>query len=181
MPLPTQLLFTFASGLLVALVARAELRGGARAIVRSQPFASYLLYLGLVIVPVSLYFTLFHGDWYLLYLTPMATLSSALVLLGALLEIALGAGGFLLGALLVRHRREPLLGALVGVVTSLAVAAVPWWSGRLAVVGTFAQFHGDYGLTPLGGALLHGIVWMTLWTVLGLCLVAYQLAGRTPK
>lgn len=163
--------------MLVALIGRAELRGSPLGALRSQPFLSFVLYLGLVIVPVSLYFTIFHGDWYLLYLTDASAWLGVLSLLGVLSELSIGVLGFLLGATFVRSRREPWAGALVGIVTSLAVAAVPLSARRLSVIGTYAQFHGDFGLAPIGGALLQSIVWMSLWTLLGLCLVAYHLVG----
>lgn len=175
MPIPTQLFFTFASGVLVALAARADLRGSPQATVLSQAFAAYLLYAGLVVVPASLYFYIFHGDWYLLYLVDSQRVPSALVLLACGLEVALGAGGFVLGAAFVRNQREPWAGAVVGVSASLGAAAIPLARQRLAVVGTYAQFHGDFGLAPFGGVLLQGVICMSLWCLTGLALIAYRL------
>jgi len=181
LPIPTQLLFTFASGVLVALAARADLRGSPKATVLSHAFAAYLLYAGLVVVPASLYFYIFHGDWYLLYLVDSQRVPSALVLLACLLEVGLGAGGFLLGAAFVRNQREPWAGAVVGVTASLGAAAIPLAHQRLSVVGTYAQFHGDFGLSPFGGVLLQGVVCMTLWSLAGLSLIAYRISTGAPR
>jgi len=175
LPIPTQLLFTFASGVLVALAARAGLRGSPKPTALSHAFHAYLLYAGLVVVPASLYLYIFHGDWYLLYLVDSQRVPSALVLLGCLVEVGLGAAGFFLGATFVRNQREPWAGAVVGITASLGVAAIPIVQSRLSVVGSYAQFHGDFGLAPFGGALLHGVVWMTLWCMLGLALLAYRV------
>jgi hypothetical protein len=174
-PIPTQLLFTFASGVLVALSARADLRGSPRAVLLSHAFAAYLLYASLVVVPASLYFYLFHGDWYLLYLIDSQRVPSALVMLACALEVGLGIGGFVLGAAFVRNQREPWAGAVVGVTASLGAAVIPLARQRLQVVGSYAQFHGDFGLRPFGGSLQQGVVCMTLWTLLGLVLIAYRL------
>lgn len=175
MPIQTQLLFTFASGVLVALAARADLRGSPRAVLLSHAFVAYLIYASLVVVPASLYFYLFHGDWYLLYLVDSQRVPSALVLLACTLEVGLGVGGFVLGAAFVRNQREPWAGAVIGVTASLGAAVIPLARQRLAVVGSYAQFHGDFGLSPFGGALQQGVVCMTLWTFLGLMLIAYRL------
>jgi hypothetical protein len=175
LPIPTQLLFTFASGVLIALSARADLRGSPKASTLTHAFAAYLVYAALVLVPASLYFYLFHGDWYLLYLVDSERVPSALVLVACALQVALGASGFLLGAAFVRNQREPWAGALVGILASLGAAAIPIAKRRLSVVGSYAQFHGDYGLAPFGGALLQGALCMSAWMFVGLALLAYRI------
>jgi len=52
---------------------------------------------------------------------------------------------------------------------------VPLAYRRLSVVGSFAQYHGDFGLTPYGGSLLQGTLWMTLWSVVSLGFLVYRL------
>lgn len=141
----------------------------------SRAFAAYLLYAGLVLVPVSVYFFLFHGDWYLLYLTDTQRVPSALVLIGGVLELALGGAGFLIGASLVRTQRDQWAGAVIGATLSLAAGMLPLVQDRLAVVGSYAQFHGDFGLGPYGGALLQGTVVMAFWMLLGLAYLVYRL------
>jgi hypothetical protein len=175
LPIPTQLLFTFASGVLVALSARADLRGSPRTVLLSHAFAAYLLYASLVVVPASLYFYLFHGDWYLMYLVDSQRVPSALVLLACGLEVGLGVGGFIMGAAFARNQREPWAGAVIGVTASLGAAVIPLARQRLSVVGSYAQYHGDFGLAPFGGTLQQGVVCMTLWTLVGLLLIAYRL------
>jgi hypothetical protein len=175
LPLPTQLLLTFASGVLAALAARSDLRGSPKPAFVSRAFYAYLLYVGLVMVPVSLYFYIFHGDWFLLYLADTARVPSALALVGVLLEAALGAVGFLLGASLVRTQRDQWAGAAIGATLSLALGMLPVVRGRLLVVGSYRQFHGDFGLDPYGGALLQGTLVMSLWMVLGLAFLVFRL------
>jgi hypothetical protein len=175
LPLFTQLLLTIATGLAAALAARSDLRVSPKPAAFSRAFLAYLLFAGLVLVPYSVYFYLFHGDWYLLYLVDTGRVPSAVVLVGCLLEIALGAGGFLLGASLIRTQRDPWLGASIGATVALGLAVIPVARPRLSVVGSYAQYQGDFGLAAYGGALLQGTLWMSLWLVLGLGYLLYRL------
>ncbi len=175
MPLPTQLFLTFASGVLAALAARADVRVSPKPAFGSRAFLAYLLYAAFVLVPVSVYFYVFHGDWYLLYAVDTARVPSALVLLGCLLEIGVGAAGFLFGASLVRSQRDQWAGAVVGVTFTMAIGVLPLARHRLAVVGTYAQFHGDFGTSSYGGPLFQGTLGMSLWMLLGLAFLVYRL------
>lgn len=166
---------TFASGVLSALAARADLRVSPKPAVGSRAFAAYLLYAAFVLVPVSVYFYVFHGDWYLLYAVDTARVPSALVLLGAVLEVLIGACGFLFGAGLIRSQRDQWAGAAVGVTLSIALGVLPLARQRLAVVGSYAQFHGDFGLAKYGGPLFHGTLAMSLWMLFGLAFLVYRL------
>lgn len=126
-------------------------------------------------VPVSAYFYMFHGDWFLLYLADTERVPSALALLGGVVEIALGAVGFLLGASLVRTQREQWAGAAIGAALSLALGMLPVVRQRLMVVGSYRQFHGDFGHGTYGGALFQGTLVMSLWMVVGLAFLVYRL------
>lgn len=175
MPLPTQVFLTFASGVLAALAARADLRVSPKPAFSSRAFVAYLMYASLVLVPVSVYFYVFHGDWYLLYTVDTQRVPSALVMLGALAEIVVGAFGFLFGASLVRSQRDQWAGAAVGVSVSMALGVLPLARQRLSVVGSYAQFHGDFGLVKYGGPLFQGTLSMSLWAAVGLTFLVYRL------
>ena len=161
--------------MLIALVARVELRGSPNRVIAMPAFHAYLTYVALVLLPGSLYLYLFHGDWYLLYLLDTARIPSALVVLGVLAHAGIGALGFLLAAACIRRQREPWAGAAAGIAVSVAVAALSFTHERLAVVGTYVQFRGDFGLRPFGGELLQGVVCITFCALLGLGVTAYQL------
>jgi len=169
LPLPTLLFLAFASGLAAALGARAELRVSPRPAMLTKSFGSYMLFAGLVLVPVSAYFYVFHGDWFLLYLVDVRRVPSALALLGFLLEAGVGAAGFSAGAVLVRSQRETIGGALTGLAVLGALAVVVVARERLRVVGSYAQFEGGFGLDPYGsGALWQGTAVMTALLLVGL-------------
>ena len=129
----------------------------------------------LVLVPVSVYFYAFHGDWFLLYAIDVKRIPSALAMVGFALEVGLGAVGFGLGSVLVRAQRETLAAGLTALLVLLAGAVVPAAGDRLRVVGTYAQFRGGFGLVPfLEGPLFTGALAMGGFFALG----ALVLLGR---
>lgn len=176
MPLPTLLFVAIASGLAAALAAKAELRVSPRPAVLTRSFAAYMLFVMFVLIPASLYFYVFHGDWFLLYLMDVRRVPSALALVGFVGEAALGAGSFAVGAALVRAQREGMGKALLFLALVGAVAVVVVARDRLAVVGTYAQYRGGFGLAHYGaGALLQGTVAMGLIMALGVTYLLVRL------
>lgn len=175
MPLPTLLLLTLATSTAAALAARAELRVSPRPAHLSRGFLSYNLYACLVLVPIGLYFYVFHGDWFLLYTMDVSDVPSAVALMVCGFQVGLGAFGYLLGASLVRAQREQFAGTAIGACVAMVGALLVLARARLSVVGSYAQFRGDFGLMPYGGALLQGSLWMILWMLLGLGYLLYRL------
>lgn len=156
MPFPTLVFIILAVGVAAAQLGGAELRLSPRPAMLTSCFKAYALFVALVAVPVSIYFYVFHGDWFLLYTLDVQRIPSAIALLGFLLQAGLGAVAFVAGALLSRAQRTSAGYALVGAFALAALLVVPLFHGRLSVVGTFAQYRGDFGLRPYGGALLQG-------------------------
>ncbi len=176
MPLPPLLAFALLTGLLASLAGRQELRMSPRPIVLTRGFASYVSYACLVVVPISVYFYVFHGDWFLLYVFDVDRIPSAIALIGFVLEAGLGALAFLLGAALVRNQREVVVAVLAGVVAILGAVAVLLYTDRLGQVGTHAQFHGQFGLTGYSdGPLLTGALAMGGVSVIGLAFLLGRL------
>jgi hypothetical protein len=130
----------------------------------------------LVLVPISVYFYAFHGDWFLLYLIDMRRIPSALAMIGFAGLVLIGTGGFALGSVLVRGQRDSLAGALVALFVLLSVAIVPAAGDRLSAVGTYTQYNGGFGLTPYGsGALMTGTLAMGAILTLGLAVLIGRL------
>ncbi|MBX3268875.1 MAG: hypothetical protein KF729_01355 [Sandaracinaceae bacterium] len=181
MPLPPLLAFAVLTGLLASLAARHELRMSPRPIVLTRGFVSYVSYACLVVVPISVYFYVFHGDWFLLYTIDVSRIPSAVALVGFVVEAALGALGFLAGALLVRNQREVVTGGLAGAVLVAGGLAVLPFADRLGRVGTHAQFHGQFGVVGYtDGALLTGALAMggVALVGLGVLLARLWVTGR---
>ncbi len=182
MPLPTLVFFALASGVAAALAGRVELRLSPRAPLLSRSFGAYAIFAGLVLVPVSVYFYVFHGDWFLLYFLDVRKVPSAVAMVGFLLQLGLGAAGFAFGASQVRAQRDGA--AFGGFLALLALAvAVPFAARtRLALVGSYAQFQGHFGLEPYGrGPLMQGAILMGAFLVggLGALLLRLHLGGRS--
>ncbi|MCA9604891.1 MAG: hypothetical protein KC619_04830 [Myxococcales bacterium] len=176
MPLPPLLAFTLLTGFLTSLAGRQELRMSPRPIVLTRGFASYVSYACLVVVPISVYFYVFHGDWFLLYTIDVNRIPSAVALVGFVVEAGLGSLAFLLGAALVRNQREVIVGVLAGLTAVLGTGAVLAYAERLGQVGTHAQFHGQFGLTGYAdGPLLTGGLAMGGIAAAGLAFVLARL------
>lgn len=180
MPLPTLVFIAFGVGVAAALFGAAELRFSPRRALLTSTFKAYVLFLLLVLVPVSVYFYVFHGDWFLLYAVDVRRIPSAIALVGFVLEAWIGVLGFSLGAGLARAQRT---GIGLGVVAAAALAAgsvVVLWPERLSVVGTFAQYRGDFGLRSYGGGLMQAGLAMGGLMAYGAAylLVRIRVAGR---
>jgi hypothetical protein len=148
--------FVFGVGVATALAAGTELRLSPRHAMLTHSFKTYALFVVLLVLPTAAYFYVFHGDWFLLYVLDAGRIPSAVALLAFLALCAIAVAGFSLGAALARNQRTNAGHALVGVSFALALAVVLVWHKRLSLVGTFAQYRGDFGLQSYGGALLHG-------------------------
>jgi hypothetical protein len=175
LPLPTLLLFAFATGVAAAVAAKAELRVNPRTALLTRGFAAYAVFVTFCLIPISIYFYVFHGDWFLLYLVDVRRVPSAVALIGFVLEGGMGAVGFAVGAALVRAQREAVAGtvAALSFVASGGVAFA--LKDRLALVGTYAQHEGGFGQIEYGaGPLLYGTMVMGALLLLG----AGLLLGR---
>lgn len=165
MPLPFLLFLGLAIGISAATAGQVELRLSPRPPLLTASFSAFLAFVVFVLLPVSVYFYVFHGDWFLLYAVDTGDVPSAIALVGFALQAGFGTLGFLLGSALVRAQHT--IAAYVSIAASILLAAcvVPLMLERLRVVGTFAQFHGSFGLldymeTPLarGGVVMGGFL-----------------------
>jgi hypothetical protein len=172
-PVPFAHLFGLALGAALAWIAAPELGSGDTPIVASRPFAIVLAFAAFVWLPVVGYFVAFHGDWAYVYLVPWRRVPSAIDLGLVLLAGAAVVGGFCAAVGPVRKRRFTPVVLLTAVPGALAVAGLVLAARRLAVSGTYAQFHGDFGTEPIGASLLgRGVLLMggilavgVAWTV----------------
>jgi hypothetical protein len=160
LPFTTLLFLAIGMGAATALAAVHELRLSPRPIVLADSGAAFAAFLLLLLLPVSVYFYVFHGDWFLLYLVDVHRVPSALALLGFFAQIVLGLLSFTLSAVCVRNQHNAwVIGVVVGcVLGGLGVVAV--CPNRLKVLGTFREYQGGFGLLPYGGALLQGALAM---------------------
>jgi hypothetical protein len=174
MPIPLAPLVGLALGAALAWVAGPELARddgsvvlvrplppGLQPIALSRPFIVVAAFALLVWLPAVGYFLAWHGDWSYLYLVPSRRVPAAVDVALALLAAVAVAGGFWLAAPAVRRRRPGPVVALVVVPAALSVATGLLAASRLAVSGTFAQFHGDFGTEPIVASTLgKGILFM---------------------
>ena len=172
MPFPTLMMLAFGIGVAAALSAAERLRFSPRPVLLTASFAVFVMFLGLLYIPVSAYFYLFHGDWFLLYLVDVQKIPSALALLFFALEACLGVLGYLLGATLARSQNVASGTAIAAGCLVASVGVLFAFPDRLSMVGSFAQYHGDFGLVgyrsstvlqgavPMGALLLAGTAFL---------------------
>lgn len=169
MPLPTALLLTFATGLLSALAGRAEIKLSPKHALLTKTFGAFMLFVCCVLVPVTVYFYVFHGDWFLLYLVDSSLIPSAIALLGFIAQALIGVAGFSVGASFLRTQRETTT-AIVAVIAIVLAAVIPGaLHERLSVVGSYAQFDRSFGLTDFSQSpLFFGVLTMNAIALIGL-------------
>ena len=146
LPLVFLLFIAIATGALSAHAGRDEVRHSAEPLWRMESFLAYALFVGLVLLPTSLYFYVFYGDWFLFYSVDTSRAPWVWGLLATLLILGSASLGFRLGTALCRASRDlsarrVFLGA---VLVALSVWPLAW--SRLSVVGSYRQFTRDYGL-----------------------------------
>jgi hypothetical protein len=169
MPVPFAYVLGLALGAALAWVASPDLGSGDATIVASRPFSVVLAFATLVWMPAVGYFVAFHGDWAYLYVVPWRRVPSAIDLVLVLLAGAAVVGGFWLAVRPVRKRRFAPVVALMAIPGALAVAGLPLAAHRLAVSGTYAQFHGDFGTEPISASLLgRGVLVMGILLAVGI-------------
>jgi hypothetical protein len=175
-------LLGLALGAALAWVAAPELVRIDGPVIACRPFAVVAAFAGLVWLPIVGYFVAFHGDWSYLYIVSWQRVPSAVDLGLVLLAGAAVVGGFWLAVRPVRTRRLGPLVALVIAPGSIAAIGLVLAAHRLAVSGTFAQYHGDFGTEPIGSSALgKGVLLMVVvlslgvvWTVRALLRIAAE-------
>jgi hypothetical protein len=176
MPVPLAPFVGLALGAILAWIAAPELSRYDGPIVASRPFGVVVAFASLLWVPVVGYFVAFHGDWAYLYVVPWQRVPSAIDLGLVLLAGAAVVGGFCLAVPGVRKRRLSPVVAMVVAPGVLSAVTLTLAARRLAVSGTYAQFHGDFGTEPIAASTLgKGVLFMGVVLTLGLAWTAYSL------
>ncbi len=147
MPLLFLLFIAFATGAFAAYSGREEVRLSADPVWRMESFLGYALFVAFVLLPATILFYAFHGDWFLFYFVDT---SRAPWLIGLLVALAVAGAawfGFQLGGAFCRASRDTAARRLAAgaLISALAIWPLAW--SRLSVVGTYRQYTRDYGLT----------------------------------
>jgi hypothetical protein len=182
MPIPLAPLVGLALGAALAWVAGPELARDDGPVIASRPFAVVAAFALLVWLPAVGYFLACHADWSYLYVVPSRRVPAAVDMALALLAAGAVVAGFRLAAPAVRRRRPGPAVALVVVPGALAAVACVVAGHRLAVSGTFAQFHGDFGTEPIVASTLgKGVLFMGAVVAVGVAWVVRALLRMTAE
>ena len=165
MPLVFAPFVTAALGVLFAAFAKDELSRRERPAYFSHAFRIVVLHSAFVLLPVIGYFVTFHGDWGYLYLVASRHVPSALDLVFTLASAFAPCATFLSFARAsAQDRTNVLFRALVVCILPL-LGLSAFFFRRLQEVGTYEQFHGEFGLhrtseSSLGWAI--ALAWISL-------------------
>lgn len=169
MPIPVVIGVALIVGALTAFAGGNHLRASPKAPLATRQFAAFAIFETLLLLPISGYFWAFHGDWFLLYWIDSSELPSALALVGLIAIGVLGALSFSFSVTLLRSQYSTGPAWVMGIVGAALIASLWTFRTRLHRVGTYDQFHGDFGLRGFtDGALLQATTWMGVVLVAGI-------------
>ncbi len=164
----------------MAFASRHSTRLSSRSVLASRAYAALLVSEGMLGVPVGTYLYVLYRDWSLMYLFDGARVPSALAVAIVAAYPLVATGGYVLGALLLRARRDALLGGLLVAVAVGCLTLGAVLRARLLQVGPFAGFHGGYGMRGLGRTALGPVAAVLVATLTaGWCFVVLRAARET--
>jgi hypothetical protein len=159
----------FLVGVILAWVSRDELARSEGPLVLTRPVLLAAAFAFFVYAPLVGYFAMFHGDWAYLYLYPHARIPSAIDLSLVLVSGLTVPAGSMVAAPAARSKKLGVVVRLGAVPATLAAGLFAWGARRLAVSGTYAEFHGSFGTSPIGASTLgRGVLFMTIVAALGM-------------
>ncbi len=131
--------------------------------------AAYAL---LIYAPICGYFLAFAPDWTFVYTVETERLNRALIVLALLGSAASVPLGFHLARRFMRRNTPGAIARVLVPACALILIFFAFAMRRLGVAGTYAQYHGNFGVQPLSGSPLgYALLWMgailagvTLWT-----------------
>ena len=176
MPALVAPLFGFAFGVLFAWVVGGDSARISRA-ARSKGLPASFAFGVLVFAPAAGYLLSFFPDWSYAYWVASEQLGSAPQLLLVLADAGAPAVGFLVATRFATSRQNVAVVRLAGVPALAGFGLLLAHAGRLRTFGTYAQYHGDFGLEPISGSPLGYAVLLTgLVVALGSAWTARYLA-----
>ncbi len=176
MPILLAVLAGFVLGVTFAWMARVELGRVDGPVIATRPFNVVVGFASLVYAPIIGYFVALHGDWTYAYTVPWHGVPSAVDLALVILAGSSVLFGMVASAHAARARRLQMVAWLAILPTVAGLVSLAWGAARLSVSATYAQFHGGFGVLPIGsstlgrGILATGVMLVAgiAWTVRGL-------------
>ena len=141
------------------------------------PPASFLLliFLGLILAPVTLYLYAAHPSWTWMYLVDPKKVSSIAILPLVVAHLGAVASGWYLGAKLIVADRAKLAGFLVASGTLVVLIGVLLSWQRLGHYGTFAEYAQGRSLPIMEVKLGYVLVALVLGTFISGTILAVEL------
>jgi hypothetical protein len=134
-----------------------------------------LLFEGIIVWPVALYFYFVHPDWSWMYFVDPQRLPWGIASLVLLAYVATLLGGYLGGWALARARQERLLYGAVGLVGLVLIIFLIAGRTRLGHDGSFAQFHAGSAVSVGEGKIGWALAATTTGVIIAIALVGFTL------
>jgi hypothetical protein len=170
---PFDLILSVSIGLVFAACARVQFSSGSSP--WGRELAAVLSFEAIIFWPVALYFILVHPGWSWMYLVDPSRLPFGVSVLVLVADVATLLGGYLLGWMLLRARREPLLYGLLGLVGLVLLVFLIACRGRLGHTGTFAEYHAGRALSVGEGKIGWALVATSMGVAAAVVLVGFTL------
>ncbi len=179
MPLIALIALNFALGVGAVLASARELRASPRAAHETLSFRAVVLHDVLLPIPIATYLLARAADWTLSYTVDSARVPSLVLAMLVAAQGLAALAGFALGARLLRDHRPGVLPVFIALAGFVLIVGLVVARHRLGVLGTFAQYHGRFGLRTLatGGLVGPLLAMMLAWTGAAAHLL-YSLARR---
>ena len=173
MPAPVAPLLGFALGALFAWAAGDELSRSPGSAVMSRCLLLVAIFSIVVFAPVTAYFVSFAADWSFAYLVDTERIPGAVDLALVLVTVASVPLGFTVAARSPSVGRVGRLARVAGAPALLSAAFLIVAGPRLALHASYAQFHGDFGVSSVAGSPLgYALLWMDGVLLAGVLLTA---------
>lgn len=165
MPLPLAFPIGLLLGMTLSWMARIELARSEVPLVLTRPFLVTTALGAIVYAPVVAYFAARHGDWAYLYFVRSSLVPSAVDLTLVFLAAATLPIGFSIAAPWAIAKRGPLLLKVAAGIGAVVLIVSVLTARRLSASASYAQYHGSFGVVPLGQTTLgRGVLlsWLSL-------------------
>ncbi|MCP4445907.1 MAG: hypothetical protein GY811_11265 [Myxococcales bacterium] len=173
MAIPIDLITKLSLGLAFALCARTRLR--ADGLFASPAGLILLMFIGMIMMPITCYLYIAHPSWAWMYLVDPNTIPGFAILPLLVAHAAMIAVGWYLGCRLIQANRHSVLRVLVGSGAVLSVLLVILLWSRLGSYGTYREFHDGRALPIMDVKLGYVLVALLLAVLTSAGYVAVEL------
>ncbi len=154
MTIPGFIVLSSLIGSSVAYSARVQIRTLQKSVFTARYFLALMMFEGMILVPIGIYFAAFYPDWSWMYLLNTAKISAAVTTMAIAAYPVAAILGYLVGYYSAKSSSDWItliftVFMFIGLIGLFVVAP-----GKMFTVGSYQQFHRAVGTEPLSGTSL---------------------------